>query len=417
MVGMTADSRWIALGLMAVLGAGCGGTEPEWSGEVTDSAGVAIVLNRGPGLWSSDAWSLTVDLSIGPDESRPETLFGYVADVAVDGVGRLYVLDQHAQAVQVFAADGVFRGTIGGPGEGPGELSRFAASLIARGDTLMVADWGRARVHVFLLDGTFIESRLFPGQPGSRTWWRAGADGSLWYRQLARYTDEDGRWRGHDGLFSIAGAWESPDSVFGFRYEEADLGGPGDPKLPLVVNTPSWDTRAGGGVVWSVLSGTRVHVHGPDGSLEAMVTRDSWAPSPPTAEEEATLLDLMRDKMAMLGGSRSVVDNLPVEQPERLPAITMVRTGPDGTLWVQRRGPVEEIHAMALNAPDPPTAWGGREWDVFDTDHRFLGTLEMPERFRLSRITDEAVYGVAADALGSESVIRLRMERPAAGAG
>lgn len=98
--------------------------------------------------------------------------------------------------------------------------------------------------------------------------------------------------------------------------------------------------------------------------------------------------------------------------PERLPAITSVRGGPDGTLWVQRMADAASIHPMALNTPDPPVGFGGGSWDVLDPEGRYLGTVELPLRFRLTRIRSDAVYGVLRDGMDVEKVARLRLERP-----
>jgi len=54
----------------------------------------------------------------------PERGFSRVGPVAVSESGRLYVLELQAREVRVFGRDGRRLGTIGGPGEGPGELVR-----------------------------------------------------------------------------------------------------------------------------------------------------------------------------------------------------------------------------------------------------------------------------------------------------
>ena len=56
----------IALPLAALAIAGCEGGGADWTGTVTDSAGVAMVANPGEGLWSaSSAWRLEEELRIG----------------------------------------------------------------------------------------------------------------------------------------------------------------------------------------------------------------------------------------------------------------------------------------------------------------------------------------------------------------
>ena len=68
------------------------------------------------------------DLAIGGDSDDPRYIFGRVADVAVDSRGRIYALDQQAQEIKVYEADGAFVHTVAGPGRGPGNSLRISRS-------------------------------------------------------------------------------------------------------------------------------------------------------------------------------------------------------------------------------------------------------------------------------------------------
>lgn len=329
---------------------------------------------------SLPAWPATEELAVGGDESRPETLFGNVADLAVDEAGRIHVLDQYAREVRIFGPDGVFLGTLGGPGEGPGELSRFAASLVLRGDTLLVGDWARRGVH--------------------------------FYRALERVVTEEGRWSGRDLLLRVGGAWDRPDTLFAFTYEETDLGGPGEVLAAILVNSPMWTPLEGGGFAWTTLAATRLRIHGPHGGLERIVAHDAWRRRAPTAGERTAMRELLGDKMVMMGGERAALEQVQVVQPEALPAVTSLAAGSDGRLWVQRMGDAADAHPMALNTPDPPVGWGGGTRDVLDREGRYLATVHLPDRFRLMRIVGDAVYGVRRDQMGAETVVRIRVGEP-----
>ena len=393
---------------------GCGddAAPRAWRGEIRDSAGVEIVENDGVPLWSAaEAWSAGEELAIGGDESRPETLFGYVADLAVGDDGRVYVLDQQAQAIRVFDAHGASVATIGGSGEGPGELGRFAFSLMVRADTLLVVDWGQARLSRFSTGGAFMASEPLPTQGSARSWWRSGASG-LHLRSLARYTDDQGLWQGRDALLRYGGEGIA-DTLLVFDYAPTDLGAPDAPMFPLLVNAPSWTILENGGVAWLAPAEGRVRVHDTEGRLRRIIASSAWLGRPPTADEVAILAEKAGNKLEALGGSRQVLERLPVEPPARLPAVTSVAAGPHGTVWVQRLGDVADVHPMALNTPDPPTGWGGGTWDVLDARGRFLGSVELPPRLRVLRIVGDAVYGVRTDALDVEHVVRVRVAIPA----
>lgn len=413
------DSRaGAALGVPVALTvvAGCqgGAADSDWAGEMRDSAGVVLVESFGAPLWdSATAWRVGPELVIGGDEARPETLFGYVADLAVDRAGRIFALDQQAQAIRVFGPDGSTVRTLGGPGRGPGEISRLALSLVTRGDTLLLVDWGQARLTRYHVDGRFLDAAPLPTQGGARTWWRAGDD-ALYLRSLQRYADARGRWQGRDALLRLEPA-TGADTLLVFEYLPTDLGGPDAARFPLLVNAPSWTVLEGGRIAWLDLDEGRIRVHDATGMLRRIVWSRAWARRVPTTAEVAVLEGKAGDKLEMLGGSREALDRLPVERPDRLPAVTSVVAGPGGTLWVQRLGRIEDVHPMALNTPDPPSGYGGGTWDVLDAEGRLLGSIDLPARARVMRVVGDAVYAVQRDELDVERVVRLRVSRAPAG--
>ena len=401
-------------GFALVLGA-CGAEEPsvetapEPTAEVRDSAGVTLVHNTGRAAWGGDAWRVEPFLEIAPDEARPETEFGFVADVATVG-DTLYVLDQMARQVRVFGPDRSLARIIGGAGEGPGEFSAFASSLLIVRDTLMVADWGRGRIHRFATAGSFIDDRTLPGE-GARTWWRMAGDGEIYYRSLARFTDEQGRWRGGDYLLRASGNLQRPDTVLHFQYDETDLGAREAPRVPLVVNAPTWDVMPDGRIVWAALNDARLRIHGPDGELRRLVTSDTWTPVGIGNAGRQVLLDLLRERLVMLGGDADAAEQMQVDYPEALPVLTTVRAGPENTIWVQREGGLTNVHPMAINTPDPPVAWGGEAWDVLDADGVFQGTVALAPGTRITRILPDRIVGVRRDAVGQDVVVVWRLLR------
>lgn len=404
------------IGLAAgALLAGCGdggSGAAGWAGSIRDSAGVRIVAN--PAATELPRWTGRVELSIGGDPSRPETLFGFVADLDVDAEGRLYVLDPTAGRVSVFAPDGAPVATIGAPGEGPGELSRFAWSLLLRGDTVAIVDWGRGVLHRFRTDGAFLDAPRLPVAGGSRSWWRAAAGGYL-ARSLARYTDENGRWRGHDHLLRISSDLAHVDTVMRFTYAETDLGAPGDPRVPLIVNAPFWAELADGRIAWSTLDRVDLGIGNSAGGAVARISAPDWTRRPLPESDRDVLVEGLRDKIRGLGGDGAAVDGMPVVFPDAYPALTGVVALPDGGLWVQRMGSAGDIHPSALNSPDPPAGFGGGEWDVLDAEGRRVGRVSLSAGFRVGRVVGDVVYGVERDELDQERIVRLRLERTGEG--
>jgi hypothetical protein len=49
------------------------------------------------------------------------------------------------------------------------------------------------------------------------------------------------------------------------------------------------------------------------------------------------------------------------------------------------------------------------EWHVFDTEGRFLGTLDLGD-FQPLRAVEDKIYGVEADDLGVQYVVRMKID-------
>jgi hypothetical protein len=78
--------------------------------------------------------------------------FGSISKVAADTSGRIFVADQMSLEVVVFSRDGRKIGTVGRPGQGPGEF-RFLTDIVVLGEELVAFDGGSQRVSVFDVSG------------------------------------------------------------------------------------------------------------------------------------------------------------------------------------------------------------------------------------------------------------------------
>lgn len=153
------------LGVLVGL-AGCGGADERtgWTTRVDTpdgGDGAVRVVNEPPaGVAAADSavtWRLEEDFRLGgPDVEGPAS-FGQIAQIAVDGDGRVAVLDFQAQELRVFGSDGAHLRTFGGKGGGPGELD-LGFGVISDGDRFLVPENGNARLSVFHADSGFITS-------------------------------------------------------------------------------------------------------------------------------------------------------------------------------------------------------------------------------------------------------------------
>ena len=91
------------------------------------------------------------------------------------------------------------------------------------------------------------------------------------------------------------------------------------------------------------------------------------------------------------------------------PAYLLFLAGPDGTLWVQHLRPPSTLTPDELTKFNP-LSLGDSTWDVLDSDGRFLGQIEMPERFQPLEIQDGRVIGIWRDDLDVQYVLILNID-------
>lgn len=372
-----------------------------WAGSVdTLASGAVEVRNPREGAWDEeDRWHLALDLRIGALESGGPDQLGSVADVVVDGAGRIYVLERQAQEVRVFDAEGSHVRTLAGPGGGPGELGNPLALEWGPGDELWVVDFGNRRYEVFDTAGARLRSHPFQGNTfgfGNRI----GSDGLLYER--VRIQDPE-------------------RSEFGQALVRSRIpaGTPGAPEVMDTLSQPELDqgetvevtARAGGNRMVM-----RFPVPLTPRSRAVLVPGRGWWLTDPGARYRLALTDFQGDTLRILGreyepvpvtdrAREEVLDGLPDGadlNPSRIPdvhpPVAGIELAPDGGLWIRRQ-----------TAPD-------REgFEVFDADGRYLGevTSEVDlDRFNLIEFGEGVMYGVLTDELDVPYVVRLRIEKP-----
>jgi 6-bladed beta-propeller len=379
---------------------------------VRDSAGIVIVETARAS--DTEYWTVRQLLSIGPDSSAADTgVFGSIGGVTADAQGRIYVLDQQAQQVRVFAPDGKLVRALGRPGKGPGELSRFANGLLVAHDgSVWVPDYAQARINAYSPDDSS-EVNTIPlvNRPGGRSWVLRGND-TLTYRAASITRDSVGRFRMWDGVVRTIAGSTALDTLLVFDYTPTEIGAPPNLRIPLIMNAALWALLPDGRLVSSSLDCEFIRIHKPDGSIERIVRNSEWTRAPLTQSDRTALKELLRQKLTLLGGDPTAAQSPNVEVWDRWPAITAVRAGPDNTIWVQRRGTIADIDAMAVNSPDTPERFGGGHWDVLDSFGMSLGFVRFPAGFRPYDVRESQIYGVSTDSVGVQRVRVLELARP-----
>jgi hypothetical protein len=390
----------------------CDSSEAEWHGTVRDSAGVTIVSNAGAGLWApGDAWTLEVDLLIGAVEGALDYQFGQIAGLDVDDEGRIYVLDQQARQIRVFDGEGRFLRAMGRGGSGPGELSQAAGPLFAGPDGMvLVPDIMNQRINLYSADGEPAGSIPLPMTDGIPVRWVKTANQQLVQQAM---------------VMAMPGMTADPKNVLLRRNLEGAILDtllvmePGEsmdfaaaqPRIRIFAREPAWGLTRDDRLIHGHSDQYRLHVLGPNGSLERIVEMKGEV-RPVTAGDEAAFRRVFRRMWEDVGIPQQAIDMQMqmLSFAETYPAFINLVGGPQGTIWVQGVQTPETVEEQGgtFDFQD----MGGPTWDVFDAEGRFLGTVRMPDRFTpffFAREPANALYGIQRDELDVQYVARLSL--------
>jgi len=413
-------SRFSALAMATCFVVGCatGDSTVRWDGSITDSAGVQVVKNTATGIWGpDDAWTLTEVLRIGLAEGEPEYQFGQIlpaGSIALASDGRIVVLDSQGQHLKVFAPDGTYERTIGGPGGGPGEIGVAAQSsiLMTPGDTVMLADLGNQRVSLYQVDGTFIRSFPIDVAAGFPLRWELAPDG----RVVAQMRN-----------LGIPGSTAPADSMDTITERRLDgtvgdtlmrvpsgktISFPGGvPEWHFFVPEPLW-ALWGDRMLQAVNDRYSIGVYLPGGQLERIIEKP-FQLDPVTEADERPMRDAFQKLVVGQGAPPQVAKQLAdtrLHFAPNYPAFAQMLEGPRGALLVQLFQPISTLSEEERASFDFQSgAMGSRQWDVFDDQGRYLGALLMPLRFQPVEFRGDEIYGVQRDELDVQYVVKLRV--------
>lgn len=395
-----------ALSVVASLACAEAGSDA-WSGTVTDSAGVTIVDNPERGLWPDVApWSFVEEFRVGGMDAPVESQFGLVPGLDVDDQGRLYVLDMQAAQVSAFGPEGTWLRTFGGPGGGPGELSAQTTGVFVVGDELWVADLGNQRVTRWGLDGSdrpAIALSLTRGIP--LRWDRLGDDRVVAQLRAMQGMGMQGDTTG-DAIVTVGDS--APATIATLPQGASFSMEGGAARFRFFDREPLWDAAEDGRLLSASNDRFRIEVRDAGGALVQVLSKD-FTPRPVTEADATRMLRSIREMMAAQGAPPAAVDQLlqGASFADNYPAMAQILAGPGGSVWVQRiQTPDQVAESDEINLQD----LGSDDWDVFDSDGRYLGVLTLPAKFTPLKIDGTAVWGVQRDELDVPSVVRFRVD-------
>lgn len=390
MSGFGKGMGWFALALALN---GCADT----GGDPSSSAG---------GVWDLDPesrWQLTESLRIGDMLGERPAAFGEVRCLAVDPMDRIWVVDELAEEMRVFGADGSFVRTVGRRGEGPGEFRRIADVFPGPEQEIWVEDQVGRRYEIFDTAGIRIggyPTALANVGNARRSWTRQGllvvrdpmARTVRFFERVEGELRDTGREAAPPNRDSLAQPVETPASL---RFESAGpIAGSTGGRIPF---TPRVRGFFGSDLDrWEALQIATDRYEIRRRSLEtgdillAITHRYEPAAIPDSVRKAAA--DSVVDRYTQ-GGSKLVTDFDWTMVPQYYPAFEGFLVSVGGDVWVRRT-----------------VAGGLIGFDVFAPDGRFLGQPTVSVdlgRMRVQVITENSLYAIDTDDLGVEYVVRF----------
>lgn len=303
--------------------------------------------------------------------------------------------------VRFFSSDGRLEGSFGRPGEGPGEFQRIETMGRLVGDTIWVHDLNlrrltlftapegeaqvislvppqRARVAGRMVDGSWLAWFMYgPEEPSTgfrrntAQMMRHGSDGVL--------ADTVVEMPGRGFYFYMDGSTLRRSAPWFAQNVSLDVGGEGF----FAGDQETFEIRAfsPGGEVRSVLRLPEVDLSVSDEDIEAAIA--------------------FYDR-AMTPRFRAVLDDLP--RPSRKPAYSHFLNDAMGNLWVAPFAYPPGVEVLER-------LWG-RDWEVFNSDGEWLGTVLIPADFQPLDIGDEWLLGIHTNELGVQRVQLYELSKP-----
>ena len=368
-----------------------------WPGTMdTLATGEILVRNADVPFWAQP-WQVEEVWRIGSNATDGPELFGRIGSLDVDAQGRVYVLDDQANEVRIFDAQGRHVRTFGRPGDGPGEFANVSAIDLSEAGEIWVMQMHKGHLAIFDTTGRYVRGKRSNQADMIRRPYLGGFDWAGRYNVMIPYiVDEEYSWalaRFDQSLLPID-TIPVPRSPLPTRNFELNSNG-----TVMSMGVPfhgefSWRYSPGGNL-WTLL-GDRYELAEitAAGTRLRTVTKDHKA-LPVTAEDRQEIGDNLEWFTAQ-GGE---IDWTLI--PTTKPAVESFFCDDEGNLWVRRR----------TDSSDDE----GRLFDIFDAEGRFLGTLRLPFELLTSPepvVREGILYGEITDASGGPAVVRARVVRP-----
>lgn len=363
-----------------------------------DSPDVRATMSSGPGAWEQAGITPRLEELWRAGGLREGEELAYPAGLAVSGAGRVAVTDFSLSEVVVIEPDGRWSGPVVRRGQGPGELATPVASTWDAAGNLVIFDLTAAKVLFHGETGPARDDLPVPREmpaaillAGELPWVAVQPDGGIVIQPpLRRGADEATEDRTFALLRYPAGS-AAPDTIGrSILPASADVQGypaPGWFRLAPAVGADGALMLAGEDARY------RVKAYDAAGDHVAVICRDAPAePLSPWERGDSAPEDFPSELLSELRSA---------SRPDTLAAIGRIFLSVEGGLWVQRARP-SLLLGDFLGVP-------GSEYDIFDPDGRFLGSVRAPDRVTLQGALGDTVFAFATGELDETEIVAYRL--------
>lgn len=116
--------------------------------------GMLLILQM---LYPNERVKLVQELSIGSESGDENYVFGRISDIAISPKRDIFVLDTAKWKISKFSKDGKFLLSVGGKGQGPGEISSYPVAIEVDNEGNLIVAEGR-KISIFGNEGKFLGS-------------------------------------------------------------------------------------------------------------------------------------------------------------------------------------------------------------------------------------------------------------------
>ncbi len=379
----------VALSTLSLIG--CRGDAPGGGVVIDTIGGVPSVMNPAAGIAGDTlGWQLSQYILVAGDQlfDRRQALFAL--DVGIGPNGDVFVLDAGNQRVLRFDGGGVYLGSFGRAGTGPGEF-RAPVIMEVADSFVYVLDPGLNRVTAFDTSGIFIGRFEIDlgGLVGTSGVFKAGGANELYVAGEPAPFVPEAQDTGLAILFRLSRYGEIADTVVAFSpptWTPVPLPDGGASFVRPRFAPEPYVSAVPGAVAIATSARYFVEIRSPDGSLQKRVARQY---------ENAAVTQSIRDSivtvLAEAGVAQQALDAMPFAPV--IQAIEGLVMDDRGRLWV-----------------DPYIEGEPLRRDVYNGEGHLLGALYLPEPMQIEDVQGDRLCGVMAQLTGQAAAVCYRIE-------